>query len=281
MPNRWSRVLRGLTPRRRRYLDSVEYSVHPPNLTFLTDATPGRWVEERLTGPPASMGTLVPEGYAAYARVLHPARDASYNPVRWSTVAAWSGRIYHPLMSFQGVSSPGLGHGLGPRPWDRDPRNHGSLDKEVATELSALLERFTGTPEQSYFGVWEGYGQYSDGGTIMMTADGRGRPRRAPRDVKMAQRVRCMGWNYLLYEGSLQDLTGFYDNSLSQPPNIWWPADQAWFVASSVDLDSTYVGGSVECIANLLRHDALEAVSASRDSSVAMTADTINLGNQS
>lgn len=273
-----SRLFRRLSSDGRGQQDAPEYSVHPPGLTFLTDVTPGRWVEERLTGPPESMGRLVPKGYAAYARVFHPARDATDRLVRWSTVAEWSGRIYHPLMSFRGVSSPAPGHGLGSRPWERDPRNYGSLDVEVATELSALLAQFTGTPEKTYFGVWEGYGQYSDGGTIVMTADGRGRPRRAPPDVKGAQRIRCVGWNYLLYEGGLHDLTGFYNNFLSQPPNIWWPADQAWFVATTVDLDSTYVGGSQECVDALLRDPALEAVPAEYLASVAMTADTINLG---
>ncbi len=193
MLNLFSRFFGKLSAGAARRQDVPGYSVHPPGLTFLTDVTPGRWAEARLTGPPESMSRLVPEGYAAYARVLHPARDATDRLVRWSTVAAWSGRTYHPLMSFKCISSPVLGHRLGSRPWDRDPPNYGRLDEEVVTELSTLLAQFTDTPAKSYFGVWEGYGQYSDGSIIVMTADSRGRPRRAPHDVKRAQRVRCMG----------------------------------------------------------------------------------------
>ena len=27
-------------------------------------------------------------------------------------------------------------------------------------------------------------------------------------------------------------------------PNLWWPADRAWRVASDIDLPSTYLGGT-------------------------------------
>ena len=32
---------------------------------------------------------------------------------------------------------------------------------------------------------------------------------------------------FLLYAGELHDITAFYANFLSEPPNIWWPADRA------------------------------------------------------
>ena len=115
----------------------------------------------------------------------------------------------------------------------------------------------------------------------MLTADGCGRPLRVPRDLKRAQRIKGVGRNYLLYQGRLEQIAGFYTNFRSKPPNIWWPTDRAWFVATDIDLDSTYVGGSVECIEALLGHDVLEAVPANREASVAMTADAINLGDQS
>ena len=93
MLNLLSKLWSGLLPRRRRYLDAAQYNVHPPDLTFLTDVAPGRWVESALDASFATVGSLVPGGYDAYARLLHPARDASYNPVRWSAVAEWSGRV--------------------------------------------------------------------------------------------------------------------------------------------------------------------------------------------
>ncbi len=259
--------------------DPSEYSVHPPDLMFLTDATPGRWLEAALSTRFASVGSLVPGGYEAYARLLHPALDATPQPVKWSAVAEWSGRVYHPLMSFEGISAPAGSPLSGERPWSEDP-NHGGMEEETATELAEFLSQFTGTLEQCYFGVWEGYGQYS-GGSAMLTADGRGGRLGTPRDIRRAQRVRGVGRNYLLYAGRLEQIDGFYTNFQSERPNIWWPADRAWFVATDIDLDSTYVGGSAECIETLLEHDVLEAVTASREASVAMMADTINLGDQS
>ena len=151
------------------------------------------------------------------------------------------------------------------------------MEEETATELAAFLSRFTGTPKQCYFGVWEGYGQYS-GGTTMLTSDGSGTPLPTPRDIRRAQRIRGCDRTYLLYTGELQDIIAFYANFLSDPPNIWWPADRAWFVATDIDLDSTYIGASQECIDALLRHPALQAVPTEYLTSIAMTADAINLG---
>ena len=276
MANLLSRLFGRLILSTKMERDVPVYSVHPPDLNFLTDVSPGRWVEEGFSTDFASVGSLVPARYETYARILHPAWEASDHMVRWSTVGEWSGRVCHPRMAFEGISSPVAGHGSGPPPWHGDP-NHGNLDEEVAAELLPLLAQFTGTPEQCYFGVWEGYGQYS-GGTAMLTSDGRGRQLGTPSDIRRAQRIKGVGRNYLLYEGRLGDITAFYTNFLSEPPNIWWPADGAWFVSTDIDLDSTYVGASRECIDALLGHPTLEAVPAEYRASVAMTADTVNLG---
>ena len=270
-----SRLLARLFRADRPQADVPEYSVHPPGVTFLTDASDARWVEDGFSSRFATMGALVPDGFEAYARVLHPAQDGSYRPVHWSTVAEWAGRVYHPLMAFEGISAPAAGHGQGAPPWRRDP-DHGSMDEEEATELASLLAQFTSTPEECYFGVWDGYGQYS-GGTALLTSDGRGQRLGTPREVRRARRIRGVGRDYLLYTGRLEEIIAFYTNFLSKPPNIWWPADRAWFVATDIDLDSTYVGGSRTCIETLIRHDVLEAVTVSREDSLAMTADTANL----
>lgn len=35
-------------------------------------------------------------------------------------------------------------------------------------------------------------------------------------------------------------------------PNLWWPEDRAWCVASEIDLDYTLVGGTEELIGELM-----------------------------
>lgn len=66
--------------------DVSEFSVHPPGLTFLTDVTPGHWVEARLTGPPASMSRLVPE---ATRPTLASCTPRGMRPTGWFVGQRW------------------------------------------------------------------------------------------------------------------------------------------------------------------------------------------------
>lgn len=59
-------------------------------------------------------------------------------------------------------------------------------------------------------------------------------------------------------------------------PSLWWSDDRAWCVASDVDLQSTYLGASAECVQRLIHDGQLEVLPIGADQSVAMDADTIN-----
>ena len=61
-----------------------------------------------------------------------------------------------------------------------------------------------------------------------------------------------------------------------QSASIWWPDDRAWCVATEIDLDWTYVGGSKECVAAVLSSAALEALPAQLSDGVAYDSDPIN-----
>ena len=78
----------------------------PSELTLLLDVAAGRWVEESLGSRFAHVEALLPRGYAAYARLFHPAMTQDDQHVRWSTVAEWSGKIHHRLMSLRGHQCP-------------------------------------------------------------------------------------------------------------------------------------------------------------------------------
>jgi hypothetical protein len=43
-------------------------------------------------------------------------------------------------------------------------------------------------------------------------------------------------------------------------PNLWWPDDQAWCVATEVDFLWTYVAGTKSCIKDLLSDSRVEAL---------------------
>ncbi len=51
-------------------------------------------------------------------------------------------------------------------------------------------------------------------------------------------------------------------------PNVWWPEDRAWCVATDIDLCDTYVGGSLECVQAVLDHPDLEALPTSLDATL-------------
>lgn len=61
-------------------------------------------------------------------------------------------------------------------------------------------------------------------------------------------------------------------------PNLWWPQDRAWCVATNIDLMASYVGGSNQCVESLLASPELEAFEASAEMSVQWYSDTINPG---
>ena len=182
----------------------------PPGLTFSEDVSHGRWVEESLSGW-ATVGSMLPEGFEAYARVFHPAYigDSRERPVRWSEVASWSGKVAHPLMQFPRIA--GLGRGLQDAhrnpPWGRRPRC-GSLPADECAALANLLHRFTSTAEDCFFCLWEGYGNIDT------------------RLYKAGSRVRAPGRDYLLFRGPLDAVMSFLDRRQApfwgDSPNIWW-----------------------------------------------------------
>jgi hypothetical protein len=129
-------------------------------------------------------------------------------------------------------------------------------------ELASILRRHTSSPDRCWFCLWDGYG-YLTGSVVVLTAwklqpgePLRGTPvRRVPPPKLQKSRVRLPGRNYLLFSGSVQQGDGWQDG-----PNLWWPCDRAWCVASEIDLDYTLVGGSAELGADLIS-DGAEPVS--------------------
>ena len=211
---------------------------HPPGVTFLADVAEARWVERGTNHRSRGVDALIPAGFSAHARIFHPAESHDGLPVRWAGVAEWAGRTAHPLMDFARISVPAAAFGAGPAPWLHNPPEE-LWDNDVV-ELAQFLVGYTSNAEQCFFGIWEGYGQFGDGGMFILSTDG-GIPLSPPQEVLSAPRFICDRWKYLLYRGPLDALNNFLTHrSWSDVPNIWWPADRAWFVTSHYDLDTTY-----------------------------------------
>ena len=243
----------------------------PEGVELMEDIAPARWLEERLRpwGNPSGahetrVGSIVPEGFAAYARVFHPAelRDRGHVPVRWSTVrwstvASWTGRTVHPEMQFERIAN--LSEPYQRPPWGSYPR-YGCLPSEECRAIADVLKEFTSTPNLCYFFVWEGWGFLDPG------------------RYKNASRLRFPGQDYLLFRGHLDAVMSFLDDSgWSQSPSIWWSDDRAWCVATEIDNPDTYVGGSDVCIERILSCRDLEALPTTTEARADFGGDTINI----
>lgn len=166
----------------------------------------------------------------------------------------------------------------------RDQGIEGHLDSDALALLVEVLARHTTTPEQCFFGLWDGYGEIYGGEAVAFLttfagpARWPGRPFRpeAPRkppppafgsDVMDAPRVSAGSLEYLLFSGPLEQAGqwGALPFGPSVPreinsPNLMWPADHAWFVTTHVDETWAGVAGSADLVNDLLTTDGLETV---------------------
>ena len=246
------------------------------------------WIRERLHPFAQDVGSVIPPGFDAYARIFHPASASrDWNPVdvRWSTVASWSGRTVHPEMQFHAIASPvERGEPVGRLPLSGEP-GLGVLSKAQMRALTGLLPKFTSIA-QTWFCLWDGYG-YVTGAVTALYAFSQGPPTAgAPRarrwNLRMPvpkgrgnlpdrKRVRLPHRDYLLFRGPVSRAQGWEDG-----PNLWWPDDHAWCVASEIDLPYTYVGGPEALIDAILAHPAIEALPATIGDGITYDSDRIN-----
>lgn len=231
-------------------------------------APDGAWISQyRLPFDAYAVGSLVPVVFERYARVFHPARaghgDGAGDDrlVRWDDVAAWSGRTMHPLAQWDRLATPVLEPAT-PPPFTLPPFADGLPPDSLAT-LCDVLAAHTATPDDCFVGVWEGHGWPVSGWAdpVVLDLEQRTYGMRRGR-LALALRV---GW-----DGPA--------GRVPEPPNILWPADRAWFVASDTDLDSTYVGGSGELIDVLVRHPDLEAWEIRPTDPITFDSDAVNAG---
>jgi hypothetical protein len=85
------------------------------------------------------------------------------------------------------------------------------------------------------------------------------------------KRVRLPNRDYLLFRGPIDKAQGWEDG-----PNLWWPDDRSWCVASEIDLPCSYVGGSQEMIDGILADPAVEALPATLADGITYDSDKIN-----
>jgi hypothetical protein len=254
---------------------------------------PASWVIERIHPFAQDVGSVVPEGFEAYARVFHPAWSggADGRSVRWAKIAASTGRVLHATAQWPHIAFLHEIHDINElqdpptgAPWDSPPEE-GCLSQEIAERLIERLTPFTSSPYHCFFAVWEGWG------------DLRSDAEQAP-SFELPQR------RYFLFEGPVGAATETFssnEESLSavvlrpvseapakmsegfpppparyQSAALWWPDDQSWCVATEVDLESTYIGGSRDCIEAILADSSLETLEVHIEEAITWESDTVN-----
>jgi hypothetical protein len=217
------------------------------------------WIAERLDNWELSdAGVFVPRGFQAYVRLLHPAEAGhpEHRAVRWAEMAEWSGVELRPDSGLEHVAVPLDARGS-PRPWDSPPRD-GSLSEHDLAALIEVLRRHTAPSTDCFFCIWDGYGWDS---RVPARAWGGGtapRPDPIPQEVRDGPRVQLPNRSYFLYQGPLDGAMAWVDSE-GQSPNLWWPPDRSWCVATEIDLPWTYVGGPKELAAELVSERRVEA----------------------
>ncbi|MGW4601219.1 hypothetical protein ACWEOA_39015 [Streptomyces sp. NPDC004457] len=197
------------------------------------DLSAADWPARSGLGALGTVAGVAAPGFAAYARILHPAR-LDERPVRWSTVAAAHGTRVPPVTRRHEVTGAdqedtGRSDGL-PGVGDEHP-GEGPTPPDVARALLPVLARHTGTPDRCWFGLWNGYGRWDWGRFATFGTPGR---------------------DEVLPAGRLADAVSPVTlDEFAELPDLWWPQDRAWIVGGDVDLAGTYVGGSPELIADL------------------------------
>ncbi len=248
-------------------------------------AAVGAWIEPTLAGWGGKVKNQIPQIYEAYARIFHPAYDEAGNWVSWGEVAATLGTTAHREMQWHAIVGSYDSSNFEGSRW---PGGDPSISELEAASLAALCEILAGhttTPQECFFGISTIHGGVEESlpdapllrhpyrdfaillgplaaageieienteGTTALIAVGEGTGSEAPPDFEPEHG----GWG--------------------QAPNLIWPQDRAWFVATEFDFDSTLVGGSRELIDAILSSSELEAWEVDPDVSLQEDADKIN-----
>jgi hypothetical protein len=219
-----------------------------------SDVHAADWIAERVNPFGTDVGSVIPVGFEAYARIFHPVLLPDGQHERWRDIAERNGRTVHPEMQFhlidtpRGEAPPAGYSGAGP--------SCGRLPLETRRALVERLQSITGPQDDVWLCAWEGYGDIDD------------------QDVEA--RVELPARSYLLARGSLATALESAQEQWDQSANLWWPDDRAWFVTTEIDYAWTYLGGPAQLIDDVLRDPRIEALPAKTTDKPFYDSDLLN-----
>ena len=268
--------------------------------------------------------SLVPAGFDAYVRVLHPApgellESGERRSVTWRDTADRYGKDLHPEVHWEELVGH-LDRDGEPWPW------LGSLPQHQRGQVADIVARHTSS-DRYWLAWWDGYGYGPREERPLRRVRWSGylpwRPNRRVGE-RMARPFRQIGW----FAGRLKDrlltpvllrlpegrmwyheVSPAAHESPSQPaylpegtplferpgrhygltyssdplaeatwegrpigisPQLWWPDDRSWIVATEIDLVSTYIACSERLADELIADERIEAIRVKPEHSVCL-----------
>ena len=144
-------------------------------------------------------------------------------------------------------------------------RRHNSpqpMPFEVLRSLCTYLARDTTTPDACWLCMWEGRrsrrrAHLVDIATPKGTTSHEGGRRLSGRRFRKAGADPST--NHFLHKSPLAQVPALRGYPSFVSPNLWWPEDRNWCVATEVDYPWTYVGGSRALISLLCKEPIIDA----------------------
>jgi hypothetical protein len=208
-----------------------------PLLEYIHDPQATEWLRLSMTGFAENVASILPGAFEAYARIYHPFASRGSTSARtcsWHHLAAEAG--IH--LSDPAVAADFALHGV-----DGSQAEVGRLPLVLIGPLVEHLRQATATPDRCFFAVWEGHSDLAISAALEPT-------------LELPHR------RYHIFagpiEGARTSLSVIDFDHLTA--NLWWPADQAWCLATEIDFAWTLVGGPDAAIQALLMDPRLDVV---------------------
>jgi hypothetical protein len=196
------------------------------------------------------------------ASIFHPATNAEGNPVAWADVARARGTQPHREMQWHAILGSVEPEGCRGPQWNGQDPVIGSMDPDDLDALCGILGAHAADPDHVFFGLC----------TIELWEESFTRE-----ELKENRLLRLpMGRDYIVLTGPLSAVDRLSNEAAGGTPNLIWPAEHAWLMASEVDFDSTLDGGSAELIRAIVESPELESWQVEPTDSLAVDADKIN-----
>ena len=239
--------------------------------------------------------------------------DAAVVPVRvdsrpssWAEIAAEKGTLWHGGMQWGAIAGKQFDDVDLAEGWRVQPPSDGHMDPDQLAVVAGLLAAHTTTPGTTFAGVWNGYGELHPGSAsvIVYTSTDAGPGarseaeesfRRMMRDAVSQEVASAVQQGPLLelpqreYVLLTADVREFADPAWTETaglgwaggfggptPNLLWPADRAWLLASEIDFDSTLIGGSQTLIDAVVADPALESAEVGPETDLTWQGDALN-----